>query len=278
MTAEAAARGDGTPRPRAPVKPGDVFVPRSGGIADSIGHTFGARRPVLAALAVWAIAFVALGAVIVGLGLLLMHVLLNAGVGNVDASWSRWFVGERTPTLNTVTRIGSGPGSTGVVLAIAALAVIALAIGKRWRQIGFLVIALTLEAGLFLVTAMVVGRHRPAAMLDAAPPTSSFPSGHMASSLTLYVGLAIVLCSLVRGRLVCTLAWVLAILLPIFVGIARLYRGMHFPSDVAASILLACGALLFALLAVRSMAAASNERDRRATSPPPADSPPEVTS
>jgi membrane-associated phospholipid phosphatase len=256
----------------------DVFVPRSGGIADAIGRTFGARLPLLAALAVWALAFVVLGAVIVGLGLLLTHVLLNAGVGNVDTSWSRWFVLERTPTLDTVTRIGSDLGSTGVVLAISVIAGIALAIGKHWRQIGFLVIALTLELGLFLVTAMIVGRHRPAAMLDAAPPTSSFPSGHTASSLTLYVGLAIVLCSLVRGRLVRTLAWVLAILLPVFVGIARLYRGMHFPSDVAASVLLACGALLFALLAVLSMAAASNERDCRATSPPPANSPPEVTS
>jgi membrane-associated phospholipid phosphatase len=53
---------------------------------------------------------------------------------------------------------------------------------------------------------------------------------------------------------------------------------MHFPTDVAASVLLSVAALLFALLAVRSMAAAAAERDLRGTAPPPADSPPEVPS
>jgi undecaprenyl-diphosphatase len=94
----------------------------------------------------------------------------------------------------------------------------------------------------------------------------------------LYVGAAIVLTSLIRGTLPRTLVWVLAVLLPIGVAISRLYRGMHFPTDVAASVLLSVGALLFALLAVRSMAAAAAARDLRETAPPPADSPPEVTS
>jgi len=72
--------------------------------------------------------------------------------------------------------------------------------------------------------------------------------------------------------------WVLAILLPVGVAISRLYRGMHFPTDVAASVLLSVAALLFALLAVRSMAAAATERDLRVTASPPADSPREAAS
>jgi membrane-associated phospholipid phosphatase len=51
---------------------------------------------------------------------------------------------------------------------------------------------------------------------------------------------------------------------------------MHFPTDVAASVLFSIAALLCALLVVRTMAAVAAERDLRATSPPPADSPPEV--
>ena len=50
-------------------------------MARSIGHSIGAHRPLLAAVVVWAIAFVVLGAVIIGLGLLLTHVLLPAGLG-----------------------------------------------------------------------------------------------------------------------------------------------------------------------------------------------------
>ena len=45
-----------------------------------------------------------------------------------------------------------------------------------------------------------------------------------------------------------------------------------------ASVLLSIAALLCALLAVRSMAAAETERDRPVAPPPPADSPPEVAS
>jgi membrane-associated phospholipid phosphatase len=260
-------------------EPRDILTARPDGLADAIGRSLGARRPALAAVIVWVVAFVVLGAAIIGLGLLLTHVLLPAGLGAEDVSWSRWFVPERTPTLNTVTRIGSDLGSSGVILALAAVAGVALASGRYWRQLAFLFFALTLEFGVFLITTIIVDRHRPTVpQLDVAPPTSSFPSGHTASALTLYVGAAIVLTSLVRGTRARTLVWVFAILLPMGVAISRLYRGMHFPTDVAASVLLSIAALLCALLAVRSIAAAETERDRPVAPPPPADSPLEVAS
>ena len=259
--------------------PRDILSARPDGLADSIGRSLGALGPALAAVIVWVVAFVVMGAAIIGLGLLLTRVLLPAGLGAEDASWSRWFVTERTPTLNTMTAISSALGSSGVILTLSVIAGVALVIGRYGRQLAFLFFALTLEFAVFLVTTMIVGRHRPTVpQLDVAPPTSSFPSGHTASALTLYVGAAIVLTSLVRGTLARTLVWALAILLPIGVAISRLYRGMHFPTDVTASVLLSVAALLFALLAVRSMAAAADARDRRAAPPPPVNSPPEVTS
>lgn len=274
-------------RPEPPTAPSDIFAARAGGIAAAIGRRLGSRRQAIAALVVWAIAFLALGALIIGLGLLLTHVLLPAGLSQDETGVSRWFAGERTPSLNDVTRFASDMGSTFVVIGIAVVTAVALAIRKHWRQIVFLVCALTLEVGLFLLTSVVIGRHRPGVhQLDAAPPTSSYPSGHMASAMTLYVGLAIVAYSILRRRSTRVLVGVPAVLLPIAVGISRLYRGMHFPTDVAASVLLSAGALIFALLAVRSMAAAGAERERRAAAPapPPAQQrtpvrpPPEVTS
>ena len=242
----------------------DAFSAHAGGMARSIGRTIGPRRPWLAALIVWVVAFVLLGAVIIGLGLLLTHVLLPAGLASQDASWDRWFVTERTPSLNAVTRFGSDLGSSTVILAVSAITGAVLALRRHWRQFVFLAFALTLEFSLFILTTIIIGRHRPTVpQLDGAPPTSSFPSGHTASALTLYVGLAIVLSTLVRSTLQRTLVWLVAVLLPVVVGVSRLYRGMHFPTDVAASVLLATGALLFALLAVRSMAAAEAARDER---------------
>jgi len=255
----------------------DAFSVHSGGIACSIGHALGRHRPLLAAVVVWAIAFVLLGALIIGLGLLLTHVLLPAGLGSEDASWVRWFVPERTPSLNTLTRFGSDLGSSAVILTVSAISGVALALGRYWRQFAFMLFALTLEFGLFLLTTVIVDEHRPAVpRLDTSPPTSSFPSGHTASALTLYVGLAIVLSTLVQGARSRVLVWSVAVLLPIVVGASRVYRGMHFPTDVAASVLLAVGALLFALLAVRSMAAVEADQDEGEETP--TDAREEVTS
>jgi hypothetical protein len=82
--------------------------------------------------------------------------------------------------------------------------------------------------------------------------------------------------ALVRQRLVRTVVWVLAVLLPVLVGVSRLYRGMHFPTDVVAGAALACGALTCSLLAVRSMTAAARDRERSTASPPHAASRTEV--
>lgn len=286
MDGEAAARKREAPVVSRPRDPAALFLPRPGGLAGAVGPYLGARRPLAAALVIWIAAFVLLGAAIIGLGLLLTRVLLDAGLDAVDAEAIRWFVGERTATVDTLSRWASDVGSTGVILTASVVTGIVLVLRGHWRQFGFLLFALTLEFSLFLLTVTIVDRNRPdVAQLDAAPPTSSFPSGHTAASWTLYLGLAVVVTSLVRGARVRALVWVAAVALPLLVAGSRLYRGMHFPSDVIAGALLACAALLVALFAVRCTVAATAERERRAaererpaTEPPPDNPPEEVVS
>lgn len=265
MDEKAAARQHGGTVESRPEDPGALFLPRPGGVAEAVGPSLGVRRPLAAALVIWIAAFVLLGAAIIGLGLLLTRVLLGAGLDGVDAEAIRWFVAERTPAGDTISRLASDIGSTAVILTVSVVAGIALILRRHWRQFGFLLFALTLEFSLFLLTVTIVNRNRPdVVQLDAAPPTSSFPSGHTAASWTLYLGLAIVVTSLVRSALVRTLVWVSAIALPLLVTGSRMYRGMHFPTDVIAGTLLACAALLIALFAVRCTVAALAERERRA--------------
>jgi membrane-associated phospholipid phosphatase len=256
-----------------------VFGPAPGSLADRIGARDGGRHPLRVGFLVWLAGFVVLSAVIIGLGLLLTHFFAPEGLGRIDDAVSQWFVARRTPTLDTVTRIGSDIGSTGVIIGVAVVAGIVLAIGRHWRQLAFLASALILEFTVFLLATLVIDRPRPTVKhLDVAPPTSSYPSGHTAASIALYVGLAIIIWSLVRSPAIRTLAWILAIALPVFVGLSRLYRGMHHMTDVLASVVLGAGALAIALLMVRA-SVASRERRTDETVPERLDAPrAEVTS
>lgn len=244
-----------------PVHLRGAFRVRRGSLAHDIGDRLGAHGPVLAGLAVWAFACVVLAGLVVGLGLLLTHVLLPAGLGSIDLSVSQWFARNRTPTLNTITVIGSEIGSTEGIIGVAVIAVVILAV-KRYRyHLAFVICALSLEFVVFLTATFAVDRNRPSVVrLDPSPVTSSYPSGHAAASLVLYVAIAIIVSSTVRSAFVRTLVWVAAVAVPALVGISRVYRGMHHLTDVVASVLLALGALLFALLVIRSEEAATMRR------------------
>jgi membrane-associated phospholipid phosphatase len=251
-----------------------VFEPSPDGLAERLGGRLRTHRPIVAGGAVVLAGYIVMAVVLIGLGLILTNLVAGGPVGTWDDSVNRWFVTQRTATLNSVSSVGSALGATLTIIGIAVVASIVLAIGRHWRQLGFLAAALTLEATVALTTSILVNRPRPnVPRLDAAPPTASFPSGHTAAAMVLYVSLALVLTSFVRSATARALAWVLAIAIPIFVGLSRLYRGMHHPTDVMGSVLLGAGALMFALLACRTAGAVTGRRARAAR---PASSPTDV--
>jgi undecaprenyl-diphosphatase len=170
-------------------------------------------------------------------------------------------VATRTPTWNLWTHIGSYLGETVTVIAIAVVATVILAVRRFWASIAFLVGALLIEVTSFLVTTFLIDRDRPhVPKLDVAPPTSSYPSGHTAAAIVLYTALAIIISSRTRLVAVRVLVWTLAVVLPIAVGLSRMQRGMHHPTDLAGSVIGAVGCLLWSAFAVRC-ATASAEAD-----------------
>jgi membrane-associated phospholipid phosphatase len=239
---------------------GTAFFEARPGLPERLGRPF--HRPIVAGSAVAAGGYVFMTVLLVGIGLLLVNFLLDGPVGRWDDSINRWFVHQRTPTLDALTVWGSRLGDTLTVIGIAVVAVALLAIGRYWAQIAFLVGALLIEVTTFVTTAFLVERPRPAVHhLDAVPPTSSFPSGHTAASIVLYVGLALIVTSLTRNVLVRVLVWSLAVVLPVAVALSRLYRGMHHPTDVIASVIGAAGCITFALLATRTGAGVAERED-----------------
>jgi membrane-associated phospholipid phosphatase len=240
---------------------------RPDGLADGLGDRWSDHSPITVTSLVGIAGLVVMAAVMVGLGLLLMHVLAPGGLGRWDASVNQWFVTQRTTTLNTVTRWGSDLGATLTIVGIALVAVVALGIARRWDAVRFVLISLVIEVSVFLISTVFVNRARPdVPRLDVSPPTSSYPSGHTAAAIVLYVVLALMVSALTRNPFLRTVVWILAVALPIVVGLSRLYRGMHHPTDVIASVLLAIGALLFGLFAVRTGSAVAAHR-RPATAP-----------
>lgn len=172
-------------------------------------------------------------------GLLLTHVLNHSAVARDDQSVSRWFAGQRTPTLNSLTHLGSMLSDTATAIAVTAVLVVALRLWRgRWRESAAVVIAIVGELTIFLGVTSTVHRTRPSVPhLDPAPPTSSFPSGHTGAAVSLYVGLAVILVLASRGsahRAVPVLLAVVVCCVPVVVGLSRLYRGMHFLTDVLA--------------------------------------------
>ena len=103
----------------------------------------------------------------------------------------------------------------------------------RWREPSALLLAISGELLIFAFVTATVHRTRPDVIrLDPAPPTSSFPSGHTGAAVALYGCIAVIVLRELRPRqLARVLAAVLAII-PLAVAVSRIYRGMHFPTDV----------------------------------------------
>jgi len=166
-----------------------------------------------------------------------------------DESVSRWFVDRRTDPLNTATLIGSWLAETVTKIAVTAIVVLILLRWlRRWYEALVVAVTLILEAMVFITTTFIVVRHRPPVPhLDGSPVGSSFPSGHVAAAVC-YAAIAVVVGRNCARRWIVVSLWTMAIAVPIIVGLSRMYRGMHFMSDVVGGMILGAVSVIVTLL------------------------------
>ena len=171
-------------------------------------------------------------ALLVGVGLLLGGPL--ARVIAPDNVWVTGLADRRTPTLDEVTHVWSTSADTAVIIGTALVVGLVLRLAlRRWLEPLLLWGAVALQSAVFLTTTLLVARDRPDVdKLDPAPPTSSFPSGHTGASTALYLSLGLLLAARVRSRAGRVAVVALLLVIPLGVAVSRLYRGMHFPTDV----------------------------------------------
>jgi membrane-associated phospholipid phosphatase len=173
--------------------------------------------------------------------LLLVMIGLGRAVAAVfrdESGVNRRFAAHGNGTLDVVSNCFSLMGSTPCIIAATGVAAYLLWRRlRRWSEPLFLACAVSAQAVVFFFTTLAIDRQRPRVRhLDDSPPTSSFPSGHTSAAVALYGGLALVLSLLLRQIWARWAVWLL-MLVPVGVAVARLYRGMHHPTDVAASFL-----------------------------------------
>jgi undecaprenyl-diphosphatase len=242
-------------------RPVDRFEAPDGSWADRLGERLRGWPPGVAAGAVAIASWAALSVVLVALGLTLTNWLLDGPLGTWDVDVSVWIAERRTELWNDLTYVGSRFSDTFVIIIATGAVALVLLVRRYWRDALFIVLAPTIEVTAFLVATFVVERDRPAVeQLDSAPPTSSFPSGHVAAAVAFYVALAIVTSNRVRSVVLVTAAWVVAIVVPLCVLGSRVYRGMHFPTDVIVGYAAGLVCVAMALLAVRTASAVAARR------------------
>ena len=239
-----------------------VLEPAPGNASERLGRHFGGRPPVLVfSLAVLA-GYLLLVAAAIGLGFLLIDVLLPIhAIGHSDEAVNDWLAANRSSGLDDASYLGSSIGDIPFIPALVIAVAVGAAIMRRWRIFAFVVGAILIEVATYRVTSLVVHRDRPAVpRLDKLPVDQSYPSGHVAASIVVYVGLALLISSHLRSGTLKALLWAFAILLPLAVAASRMYRGMHHPLDASAGVLIGLAAIAIALFATRAAVEAARVR------------------
>jgi membrane-associated phospholipid phosphatase len=205
-------------------------------------------------LAVLVAAYVAITALWTAAGLLVVNVIHDTALGERETSLSTWLEAHRTPGLDTWSEYGSLLSDTRTkLIAVPLLSALFVYLWRRWHDAVFLATVMLLEVSIFGTTAYLVGRDRPPVeQLDGSLPTNSFPSGHVAAAVAFYCGLFVIARWHTRRRAVLIPLGVLAFLAPLAVLTSRLYRGMHYLSDVMFGVGLGAASLVATYLALRA--------------------------
>ena len=197
-------------------------------------------RAVLLRSAVLAGIWAGLVGLLIAAGEFAVH---SAAMTHFDAHVTRTVVDSRTAALSSVMKSVTWLGSW-VALLVAAVVIVVLVIRKRLPVLAMVVavFAWAGEAGGVRIGKVVVGRHRPPQAIWLVTAHGwSFPSGHTAAACLAFTALALCLATPARPRAVRILCWLIAGLAVAATGFSRVELGVHWTTDVIASVLFVAG-------------------------------------
>jgi undecaprenyl-diphosphatase len=180
--------------------------------------------------------------------------LLTAIAGIAVRAWAPGFdlqtmqaiASHRDSTLTSIARVVSDAGSFALLAPLS----IAFLLLRRWKRPADDVALVVIAAGsalLPIVVKLIVARPRPTLENLSTLKSLSFPSEHTTQAAAIYLTIAILLSKGLDPRWRQLLVG-LAVLIGLAVAWSRVYLGVHYPTDVAAGLLLGWG---WALLVFR---------------------------
>ena len=187
----------------------------------------------------------------------LSGLLIAIGIGVLHSSTATAFdhhvtssvVAHRTPALNAAMKAVTWLGSWVALVTTAALMVL-LAIRRRLAAIAVVlgIVAWAGEAGAVALAKRAVQRPRPPRdiWLNTAHGWS-WPSGHAATAALVFAVLALLVTRLFPSRTVMVASWVVAGLAVAAVGFSRIELGVHWTTDVIASLVFVSTWLFFVI-------------------------------
>lgn len=171
--------------------------------------------------------------IVVGIGI--VH---SATISSFDKHVTSMVVAWRTNPLNDAMKVITWLGSW-VALVVTAVVVVVLVVRGRLRWLAALiaVVAWAGEAGAVALAKEVVQRQRPPREIWLLTAHGwSWPSGHTATALLTFSILALVVTHVVPSRRTRIASWIAAAIAIAAVGFSRIELGVHWTTDVLASL------------------------------------------
>jgi len=157
-------------------------------------------------------------------------------------AFDRWIfehIAGRYETLGKFAQEGgrdlTALGGTTVITLMVAGVLVFLMLRRQWKSAAFVLAAVLGGLLISLLLKEFYDRARPDIYAhQSLTSTSSFPSGHSANAAVAYLTMAILMAKLVESTKMKAYILSAGLLIPLLVGLSRIFVGVHWPTDVLA--------------------------------------------